>query len=58
QNRARVSTELELQACGLFPPLSLSCSGAQWDGGLTEAACFGGTPPAEATTVLGTAGHL
>ncbi|TEA32785.1 hypothetical protein DBR06_SOUSAS4210104, partial [Sousa chinensis] len=34
---SQVSIELELQAWGLFPPLSLSCPGAQWEGGLTEA---------------------
>ncbi|TEA33457.1 hypothetical protein DBR06_SOUSAS8010364, partial [Sousa chinensis] len=57
QNAARISTELELLARGLFPPPSLNCPGARGEGGLTEVAGSGGPPAAEAATVLGTAGQ-
>ena len=57
-NGAQVSTELELLAWGLVPPLSLNCPGAQGEGGLTEAAGSGGAPAAKAMTVLGTAGRI
>ncbi|TEA33664.1 hypothetical protein DBR06_SOUSAS12810005, partial [Sousa chinensis] len=56
QNGACVSTELELLAQALFVPPSLNCPRARGEGGLTEAASSGGSPPAEATTVLGTTG--
>ena len=58
QNRAHVSTELELLARGLLPPPSLNCSGARGEGSLTEAAGVGGAPAAEAATALGTAGQI
>ncbi|TEA38892.1 hypothetical protein DBR06_SOUSAS610273, partial [Sousa chinensis] len=58
QNGACVSTELELLAQGLFPPLSLNCPGAQGEGDLTEAAGSGWASAAEAATVLGTTGQL
>ncbi|TEA39816.1 hypothetical protein DBR06_SOUSAS4610048, partial [Sousa chinensis] len=35
----------------------MKCPGARGEGGLTKAAGSGGTPPAEAATVLGTAGQ-
>ncbi|TEA32548.1 hypothetical protein DBR06_SOUSAS4910035, partial [Sousa chinensis] len=56
QNGACISIEPELLARGLFPQPSLNCSGAQGEGGLTEAAGSGRAPAAKATTVLGTAG--
>ncbi|TEA36406.1 hypothetical protein DBR06_SOUSAS16310023, partial [Sousa chinensis] len=56
ENGAHVSTELELPARGLFPPLSWNCPGARGEGSLTEAAGSGGAPGAEAATVVGTAG--
>ena len=57
-NRARVSSELELLAQGLFPPLSRNCPGARGEGDLTEAAGSGGAPAPEAMTVVGTAGRV
>ena len=57
-NRARVSSELELPARGLFPPPSRNCPGARGEGDLTEAAVSGGAPAAEAMTVAGTAGRV
>ncbi|TEA30131.1 hypothetical protein DBR06_SOUSAS53610002, partial [Sousa chinensis] len=50
--------ELELPARGLFTPPSGNCPGARAEGGLTEAAGFGGAPAPEATTVAGTAGRI
>ncbi|TEA28558.1 hypothetical protein DBR06_SOUSAS2010198, partial [Sousa chinensis] len=57
QNRACVSTELELLARGLFPLPSLNFPGARGEGGLTEAAGSGGASPAKTMTILGTAGQ-
>ncbi|TEA36792.1 hypothetical protein DBR06_SOUSAS310216, partial [Sousa chinensis] len=58
ENGARVSTELERLARGLFPPPSRNCPGARGEGSLTEAAGSGGAPAAKAATVAGTAGRL
>ncbi|TEA36543.1 hypothetical protein DBR06_SOUSAS15910014, partial [Sousa chinensis] len=58
QKGARVSTELELLAQGLFPPPSLNYPRARGEGSLTEAASFGGAPAAKAVTVLRTTGRI
>ncbi|TEA31349.1 hypothetical protein DBR06_SOUSAS710130, partial [Sousa chinensis] len=58
QNGACVSADLELLARGLFPPPSLNCPRDRGEGDLTEAAGSGGALPAEAATVLGTAGQI
>ena len=49
--------ELELLARGLFPLPLLNCPRAREEGGLTEAAVSGGSPTAEAVTILETVGR-